>query len=194
MKQNIIILSAGGHSKSILDVIEATKKFKKIYFLDNKKAGKKIFQYSIFKESKHKELKKKTQNIFIGLGMIKDLKKREFLFQKYKKKGFNFPKIISPYAYVSKRAKIGHGTVIMHGAIVNSGSVIGENCIINSKALIEHDCKIEDNCHISTGSIVNGHSSIGRNSFIGSNSTISNNIKIKKYSFIKLGSVVKKDI
>ena len=32
MKQNIIILSAGGHSKSILDVIEATKKFKKIYF------------------------------------------------------------------------------------------------------------------------------------------------------------------
>ena len=32
MKQNIIILSAGGHSKSILDVIEATKNLKKYIF------------------------------------------------------------------------------------------------------------------------------------------------------------------
>ena len=37
--------------------------------------------------------------------MIKDLKKREFLFQNIKK-GFNFPKIISPYAYVSKKLKL----------------------------------------------------------------------------------------
>ena len=38
--------------------------------------------------------------------MIKDLKKESFYSKNIKKKGFNFPKIISPYAYVSKELKL----------------------------------------------------------------------------------------
>ena len=31
---------------------------------------------------------------------------------------YNIPTIISPYAYVSKYAKIGSGSIIMHGSIM----------------------------------------------------------------------------
>ena len=43
------------------------------------------------------------------------------------------PVIVSPNAYVSKRAQIGNGTIIYHDAIVNTNAKIGKNCIINKK-------------------------------------------------------------
>jgi sugar O-acyltransferase (sialic acid O-acetyltransferase NeuD family) len=194
MKNKIIIVGAGGHAKSVLDVIETTRKFKNFLFLDDQKVGEKINKYLIQSESKYKKnLLNFSKNLIIGVGMINDLKIREKLFIKFKKKGFNFPVIISPYSYVSKKAKIGEGSIIMHGALVNSGAIIGKNCIINSKAIIEHDCRINDNCHIATGAIINGETIVGRNSFIGSNSTLRNNIKIKKFSFIKFSSKISKN-
>lgn len=39
--KKILIIGAGGHAKSLIDVIETTKKFKIIGLIDNKKSKKK---------------------------------------------------------------------------------------------------------------------------------------------------------
>ena len=194
-RKNIILIGAGGHATSCIDVIEATNKYKIIGLIDKKKKtylkiGNK--KYKIFNEKEIFDNKKKFYALIcIGSNLL--IKKRNILFKKYKKLGFKFPTIISPFSYVSKFSKIKDGTIIMHKAIINSNVKIGSNCIINTKSLIEHDCVIGDNSHIATSANINGHVKIGKNCFIGSNSTLVPSVKIKDNSFIKAGRLIKKN-
>lgn len=193
--RSIIIIGAGGHAKSCIDVINSTKKFKIKYLIgENKFNNHKIFSFKniINIENTDKLIKNfKKLNILIGVGQLKTGKKRNKLYQFYKKKGCNFPKIISSNSYVSKFSRIQEGTIIMHGVIININSIIGKNCIINSKSLIEHDCVIGDNVHVSTGVIINGGVKVGDNSFIGSGSIIKQNRKIPKNSIIPANTYLK---
>jgi len=192
--KNIILIGAGGHCKSCIDVIEAEKKYKIIGLIDKNKSTINK-DYKILGDDKNLELLlKKTKFALITLGQIKNLKKRENLFNKLKKIGFKFPSIISPFAYVSSNAIIGKGTIIMHGAVVNAGARVGTNCIINSKALIEHDAVVGNNCHLSTRSTLNGEVNVGDNSFIGTHTVIKQNVKISNNCFINGNLFVDKNI
>ena len=190
--RKIILIGAGGHARSCVDVIETEKKFKIIGFVD--KNVKKLFGYKkIGSDNDLRKLIKITKYAHIGVGQIKDNNIRENIFLNLKKIGFKFPTIISPRAHVSKNSKIHEGTIIMHDVLVNAGSEIGKNCIINSKSLIEHDTSIGDHSHIATSAVVNGNCKIGNNSFIGSCSTLKQGIIVKKNSFIKAKSFVYKN-
>ena len=194
--KKIILIGAGGHTKACIDVIEEQKKYKIIGCLDKKKARKKnIINYPILGSDRDlKKIKKKCSNIFITIGQIKNLSLREDIFSYLISLGFKLPIIISPYSYVSKRAKINIGSIVMHNVVVNSSAEIGLNCIINSNSLIEHGVKIGNHTHISTGVILNGDCQVGNNSFIGSGSIIKEGVKIGNRCVIAMGQVVKKDV
>jgi sugar O-acyltransferase (sialic acid O-acetyltransferase NeuD family) len=192
--KNIILIGAGGHCRSCIDVIESEKKYKIIGLVDeNKNIINKDYKI-LGGDNNLKLFFKKAKFALITLGQIKDSKKREKIFNFSKKIGYKFPSIISPFAYVSPKAIIGEGTIIMHGAVVNTGSKIGKNCIINSKSLVEHDVIVGDNCHLSTRSTLNGGVNLGNNSFIGSNSVIKQNITISKNCFINANLFIDKNI
>jgi sugar O-acyltransferase (sialic acid O-acetyltransferase NeuD family) len=191
--KEIIILGAGGHCKSIIDVIELEAKYKIAGIVDNElDIGSKVLGYEVIgRDEDLKKFREKYKYAIIGVGQIKTPNIRIKLFELLKSLNYVLPIIISPRAYVSKYAFIDEGSVIMHDAFVNANAKIGKNCIINTKAIIEHDVTIEDNCHISTGAIINGGTIVRKNSFIGSNAMAKEYIEIKENSFAKGGSVVK---
>ncbi len=192
--KNIILIGAGGHCNSCIDVIELEKKYKIIGLVDDKKKIKNL-KYKILGNDKNlKILLTKSKFAHISIGQINNFKKREEIFLNLKKIGFKMPSIISPLAYVSPKAKIGEGTIVMHGAIINRGAIIGNNCIVNTKALIEHDTSVGDNCHVSTRSTLNGGVIIGNNSFIGSHAILKQNIKVGKNCFVNANLFVNKNI
>lgn len=189
-KKPLILIGAGGHAKSCIDIIENENKYY-IFGIIDKSKKKSFMGYKILgDDDKLKNYNRKIKNVAIGIGQIKDYKKRYKIFDKCKKFGFKLPIIKSRYSQVSKNVNIGEGTLIFHGAIVNSGAIIGKNCIINSNSLIEHDVEVGNNCHISTGSILNGSVKVGDNSFIGSGTIVSHDVNIKAKSFIKFGSKI----
>jgi len=195
-KQKIILIGGGGHCKSCIDVIEQENKYDIFGILDVKeKVGEAILGYKIIgvDDDIHKYIKE-GYHFLITLGHIGKPDLRESLFKKIKKLNGNLVTIISPFAYVSKKSKIGEGTIIMHHALINTNTNIGNNCIINSKALIEHDTIIGNNCHISTGSIINGGVKIGNNCFYGSNSVSMQYISIVDDTIIGAGSFIRKSI
>ena len=196
MIKKIILVGAGTHSHSCIELIEKEKKFSIYGFIDFKKSNSNLIKKYRYlgSDEKMEGLRKKISHAIVSIGFIKDYLPRKKNFDKIKKLRFKIPKVISPISYVSKNSKIGNGTMVFHHVIVNSNVSIGENCIINNKVLLEHDVKIGDNVHISTGCIVNGSSSIGSNTFVGSRSVISNNVKIGNNCFIKIGSIVKNDV
>lgn len=191
--KNIILIGAGGHCKSCIDVIENENKYKIIGVIDKKKK-KKILNYKVFSESYLNKTLIKKNYALITVGQIKNYNVRVKLFYKLKNLGFKIPSILSPFAYISKHAIIGEGTIIMHGAVVNAGAVIGNNCIINTNSLIEHDVVIGDHTHISTEATINGGVIIGDKVFIGSRSIIKDNISIENCSVVGANLYIKKNL
>lgn len=193
MKTKVILVGAGGHCHSCIDVIESTNNYTIMGILDtNIPKGEKVFDYEILgNDADAKSYLEPGVCFFLSIGAIGNSILREKLFKQFLELGFKPTTIISPTAYVSQRAKIGDGSLIGHGAIINSGAVIGENCIINTKALVEHDSSIQAHSHISTAAIINGSCKIGAGSFIGSNATVVQSTVLQTRSFIKANSLYK---
>ena len=121
--KKIILIGAGGHAKSCIDIIEKENKFKIVCLVDQVKKNSKLFNYPIVDETIPQEnLLKKAKNVLIAVGQIKNADTRVKLFQKYKKLGFKFPVIISPNSIVSNYSKIDEGSIIMHQTIINASS------------------------------------------------------------------------
>ena len=191
MKKKIIIVGAGGHAESCIDLVENNKIFsiKCLVGLKNERNKILLKKYKVtHSDNDLKSLSKKIPYALIGIGQIKSSSLRVKLFKKLKKLGFKLPTIISPNSVVSKHSSIGEGTVVMPGAIIGPNVIIGKNCIINSKALIEHGTIIKDNCHVATAAIINSGVRVGAQSFIGSNSTIKQSVKLKSFSFVKMNA------
>tara|TARA_B100000767_G_C19764083_1_gene536604 strand:- start:294 stop:887 length:594 start_codon:yes stop_codon:yes gene_type:complete len=195
MKKKIILIGAGGHAESCIDVIESTNKYKIIGLVGTKsELGKKVCGYKVILEDENiVSLKNKKLNAIVTIGQLKSAIKRKYFYNLLIKNNLMTPKIVSPMAYVSKFSNIGNGTIIMHGAVVNANVEIGSNCIINSNALLEHGVKIGNNCHISTSTTLNGEVKIEDEVFIGSGCILKQKIKIKKRSFIQMGSKLHKN-
>ena len=122
----LIFIGSGGHANSCIDVIQMNKKYEIFGFIGKKQEiGKKINKYKVLgtEEDILKIFQRGVRHALITLGSYNNPLIRSKLFTFLKKRGFNFPTVISPYAYVSKSSKISEGTIVMHGAIINSNSM-----------------------------------------------------------------------
>jgi len=192
--KKLVLIGAGGHAKSCIDVIETQGIYQIIGFLDlPEKDCTRLLDYpKLGSDDLIPELAKDQNHFFlVAVGQILSPENRTRIYGMIKKAGGQLATVLSPLAHISKHAKIGEGTVVMHHAMVNANVDIGVNCIINSKALIEHDCVVKDFCHVSTGALVNGNVIIHPGTFIGSGAVLSNGLEIKEFSVVHLGAIVK---
>jgi sugar O-acyltransferase (sialic acid O-acetyltransferase NeuD family) len=192
-KPSLILIGAGGHAHSCIDVIEHLGIFKIAGLigtetdLQNECMGYRI----IGTDSDLPELAKRYEYALITVGQIETAPVRQRIYDQALALGFKLPTIISGTAHVARAALVGDGTIIMHGAIVNANAKVGNNCIINTKALIEHDVTVADHCHISTGAIINGAASVGSGSFVGSGSVIKQGITLGSRCLVGMGISVR---
>ena len=191
-KPNIILIGAGGHCVSVIDVIEQEDKYNILGILDSKKNQDNVLGYPVLGGDELITKLVKDNNYFlITVGQIKSYSIRQNIADSLKNNKAKLAIVVSPLSYVSKHASIQDGSIVMNGAVVNAKSKVGKHCIINTKSNIEHGAIIEDFCHISTGAVVNGDSTIGKGTFVGSNATVSNGITIKEGSVISAGKFIK---
>jgi len=189
--KNMILIGAGGHARSCVDVIDSLNFFRVSLMVGkNDRNFKKINTVSELEFLKNYKLKKK--NLLISIGQLKDGKIRKKIFDFYKSKGCNFPVIKSKTCYISKNSKVDEGTIVMHKAFINTNSHIGKNCIINNGAIIEHDVTVGNNVHIAPGAIILGGCTIKENSFIGSGSVIKQNTTTNKNFILQSGKYYNK--
>jgi sugar O-acyltransferase (sialic acid O-acetyltransferase NeuD family) len=195
-KPSLILIGAGGHARSCIDVIEQQGQFQiaGMIGMPDEVHTQHLGYTFIGTDRNLPELAKIYQYSLITIGQIQTAEHRIRLYQQATQLGFQLPVIISPTCHVSRHATIGEGSIIMHGAIVNTGARIGKNCIINTHALIEHDAIVNDHCHISTGAIINGDVTVGTGSFIGSGSVIKEGVVIGKGCLVGIGLTVRHNL
>jgi sugar O-acyltransferase (sialic acid O-acetyltransferase NeuD family) len=197
-KPRLILIGAGGHARSCIDVIEQHGHFQiagLVGLSEQRDAQHADYGYAVIGvDSDLFNLAKSYQYALITIGQMNSSEHRIRLYQQAAQLGFQFPTIIAPTSHVSCHSTLGAGTIVMHGAIVNAGASVGNNCIINSRSLIEHDARVEDHCHISTGAILNGDVTVGAGSFIGSGSIIKQGITIGRNCLVGMGLAVRHDL
>lgn len=192
-KPGLILIGAGGHARSCIDVIEQQGQYQiaGLVGLPEQRHTQQLGYAVIASDDALDELAKSYQYALITIGQIRTAEHRLRLYQQAAQCGFQLPVIIAPTAHVSRHAAIRAGSIVMHGAIVNAGARVGNNCIINTRALIEHDTNVEDHCHISTGAILNGDVTVGAGSFIGSGCVIKEGVAIGKGCLVGMGHTVR---
>lgn len=192
-KPDIILIGAGGHAHSCIDVIEQQGKYHiaGLVGIPHEMRDKHFGYEVIATDDDLPQLVKEYGYALISLGQILSPGSRIRLYQQAISLGFQLPLIVAPMAYVSPHATLGLGTIVMHGAIVNAGVRVGDNCIINNRVLLEHDTTVEDHCHISTGAILNGGVTIEAGSFVGSGTVIKEGVNIGKDCVIGMGLSVR---
>lgn len=195
IQQPLLLVGAGGHAVSCIDVIETHGGFAVAGLIGSAaEVGRKVLGYEVIgTDADLPGLLGRISNALIGVGQIRSADTRVRLFETLQRVGFRLPTIVSPRAHVSRHATVGEGTIVMHGAVVNAGAKLGRNCIVNSSALIEHDVIVGDHCHISTGAILNGDVRVGLAAFVGSRATVREGKVIGDRCVIGMGQLVLAD-
>lgn len=182
--KSLLIIGASGHGKVIADI--ATKKgYKKIEFLDDDESIKTCAGFSVIGRVSEAGKIRGDKIVAIGNASIR---------KKIQESLTGVITLIHPKAVISRRVKIGRGSVVMAGAIINSDTVIGKGVIINTGASVDHDCRVGDYSHISVGAHVAGTVEIGNKTWIGAGAIVSNNVKICADCMIGAGAAVVKNI
>ena len=196
MSKDVVIIGAGGHAKSIANVIYKAGDNVKGFLDDNIEAGT-----VIIKEKKCEvlgsiinalHLQEKYHNIEFIIGIGENFKRRE-IAEQYEK-NLNFYTAIDPSSQIALDVEIGKGSVVLANTCINTATKIGKHCIINTAAIIEHDNIIGDYVHISPHCTLCGNVKVGEGTWIGAGSIVIPGVKIGKWSVLGAGSVVTKDI
>ena len=114
-KPNLILIGAGGHTRSCIDVIEQQDQFQIAGLIGiPDEVHTQHLGYSVIgTDSNLSELAKSYQYSFITIGQIKTPDHRIRLYQQAIQLGFQLPIIIAPSAHVSRHANLGAGSIIM---------------------------------------------------------------------------------
>ena len=126
MKTNLIIFGNGSHANVVVDELDRLKKYKilgKVNIKNKIKYKNKIFNIKDFCE-------KFKKNKIKGIVAIGDNKIRRDIVYKVERMmpNFKWETLISKNSIISKKTKIGEGSMIISGTVINTNSKFGNNC------------------------------------------------------------------
>lgn len=189
MKQEVIVIGAGGHGKVVADIVLSRGDILLGFLDDSRDAGENLCGIPVLgKICDH--VNYPNARFVIGIGGAEARRKIARQLE-----GVDWYTAVHPTAVISPMGtQIGAGTVVMAGAIVNPCARIGKHCIINTGSSVDHDDQIGDYCHISVGARLAGTVTLGENVWIGIGATVSNNLDLCDNCMIGAGAVVVRSI
>jgi sugar O-acyltransferase (sialic acid O-acetyltransferase NeuD family) len=106
----------------------------------------------------------------------------------------HYATLIDPTVQMSKRVRIGEGTIICAGNIITVDIEIGKHIIINLDCTVGHDAVLHDFVTLYPSVNVSGISEIGRCTELGTGAQIIQAKTVGEYTIVGAGAVVVKDI
>ena len=196
MAANLIIIGAGGHARSAIDVVESDSKYQIdcLYDPTARDEGH-VFGYPVYPASVGlaELIRRRSCAVFIAVG---DNFHRQRLHQEVSAsiEQVSFATLVHKRSSVSARAAVGAGCIVMAGAIVNAGSTLGVGVIVNTNASVDHDCSIHDFVSLAPGAVLGGSVSIGARTSVGLGAQIIHAVTLANDVVIGAGSLVRTSI
>ena len=181
-KPSILIYGAGGHAKTIMDMVLKLGTFSIVGILDDNHSliGTRVLNIPVLgtrvllAELTRQDVKLAAN----GVGGILDINVRIRIFELLESSGFTFPVLAHPRATIEPSARIEAGAQVFANAYIGSEAVLGSNCMVNTNAVVSHDCEIGAYTHIAPGALLAGHVRVGERTLVGMGVTTAIGVKI----------------
>lgn len=105
-----------------------------------------------------------------------------------------FVTLIHPFAAVSRRASIGHGSCIGPGCAVSGRVEIGAHAWLGSRVVIGHDCVLGAGATVAPSATLAGSVTLGAQAYVGSGAVLRPGITVGEGALIGMGTVVLRDV
>jgi len=196
MTKDLIIIGAGAHAHSVIDVVESRADYRVRGFVDSvQPIGGSVFGYEVLgRESDLSNILAASESeLFVAVG---DNFQRHLICQTIVKQVPEaiFATLIHSMAYLSERARLGDGTILMAGAVVNAGCDIGNGVIINTNSSIDHDGTIHDFASLAPGVSLGGGVLIGERSSIGLGARFIHKVRVGNDVCVGAGSLILRSV
>lgn len=194
MKENVLLIGAGGHCKIIIESLDTEKYVLKGILDSYAPKGTYICGIPVIGTDDDAKWFYEQGIHFAVVAIVGDLKLRRMLLDKYQRIGFRFPMIVHKTCNISPSAQIGEGVTLLANSCVNAEAKLDNYVTVNTGAIVEHEVCIGENSHIAPGAVLLGRSKIGKETMIGAGSTILQQVEVGDGCTVGAGSVVLTDI
>ncbi|MFW9270432.1 acetyltransferase [Pseudomonas sp. NR3] len=196
-RKPLVILGAGGHAKVLLSLVMSAG-FEVLGVCDPALTDQIGGQWRgipiLGGDAALDALPPGTVELVNGIGQLVGTSGRQGIYQLMKERGYRFPVLLHPTAWVDATADLHEGVQVMAGAIIQADVVVGTNSIINTRAGIDHDCWLGADVHVAPGATLCGSVQVGNGVFIGSGATVIQGLKIGMEAVVGAGAVLTKDL
>ena len=188
-KKRIIVLGAGGHARSVCDILEQSGAYR-IVGLIAAEPSEGFWGLPVLGDDSCLEELFQARQAEYAFAAIGSNKVRERVMMLLQQIGYKHINAISPQALISPHATLGEGIAVMPGAIIGPDATIGDGTIVNTNASVDHDDKIGAFCHIAPGVVICGTTTIGEGSMIGAGAKVIDGLTIGAWSMVGAGAAV----
>lgn len=133
-------------------------------------------------------------DLALGIGQLARSGLRSRLYAFWRARGYTFPPLVHPTAWVAPDVALSDGVQIMAGAVVQPGCVLGTNVTLNTHASVDHDCLIGANVHIAPGAVLCGGVQVGDGAFIGAGAVLIQGLRIGNATVVGAGVTLVRDL
>jgi sugar O-acyltransferase (sialic acid O-acetyltransferase NeuD family) len=169
--QRLLIVGAGGHGRSVAEVVMANGSLDVAGFIDDAASRlDRVFGLPVLGPiAALQSYRDRAEAAIVAIG---NNRMREDLQGRLRAAGFELATAVHSRAIISPSAVIGAGCAIMAGAIVGAEAVLGDGVIVNSGAVVDHHCRVEDFGHLGTNASMAGGAVLGRGAWMQAGSAI----------------------
>ncbi len=193
----VLIYGAGGHGKSVLDLVRVLDGFEVAGFIDDAlEPGATVMGLPVLGSANELE-DLHANGVHLALnavGGVGDMASRVRVFKRLIAAGFDFPSVVHPTAFVESSAELGAGVQVFPHAYVGSEARVGFGSIVNTGAIVSHDCVLSSFVNVAPATALAGGVHIGEGALIGMAVTVNLSVNIGRSARIGNSAVIKADV
>lgn len=175
----IIILGAGGQGIELLDIINKTKVFDFVGFVDPSGETEYYGHKILGNDDDLFELRKQgIKYAAIAAGWL-NINLTKKLIENVLKAGFILPNLVHPTAYIFPTARLMGGVQVFANSVVGANAEIGFASVVQNLSLVSHDSKIGRGVFIAPGAKIAGNVKVGDYAIIGMNASVYLRVEIE---------------
>lgn len=195
--REVLIYGAGGHAKTIIDLLRQTSQFHLAGIVADPPPGETnllgvpILGASDVLPALYAD---GIRLIVNAVGGLQSTRVRIEIFERLAKLGYAFPAILHRTAVIEPSAAIAPGVQVFGLAFIGSASSVGFGAIINTGAIVSHDCVIGEYVHLAPGALLAGHVKVGTGALVGMGVTTHMNVTIGEWTRLGNGARIHGDV
>jgi sugar O-acyltransferase (sialic acid O-acetyltransferase NeuD family) len=198
MSRPLIILGTGGNALDFLDVVEAINQvgptWELVGFLDDARAPGSTY-YDVEVLGPLARAADFRRCWFVNaVGSDRSFRRRAEIVAGTGLSDDYFATLVHPGACVSRRTRVGTGTVVNFGASVGGEVEVGRHATLGPHCTIGHNATVEDFAMVAPGAVVSGFVRLGRGCYVGAGALVKQKVEVGPGALVGLGAVVVRDV